>query len=47
MSPQLTPAMIGKTSDDSLFALMYTLDDDDDFTDPSVWIKSKAKKLLT
>jgi len=30
----------GKTSDDSLFALMYTLDDDDDFTDPSVWIKA-------
>ena len=30
----------GKTSDDSLFALMYTLDEGDDFTDPSVWIKA-------
>ena len=30
----------GKMTDDSLFALVYTLDDDDDFTDPDVWIKS-------
>ena len=30
----------GKAKDDSLFALVYTLDDDDDFGDPSVWVKS-------
>ena len=30
----------GKATDDSLFPLIYTLDEDDDFTDPSVWIKS-------
>lgn len=30
----------GKINDDSMFALVYTLDDDDDFTDPSVWVKS-------
>ena len=27
-------------TDDSLFALVYTLDEDDDFTDPDVWIKA-------
>ena len=26
--------------DDSLFALVFTLDEEDDFTDPSVWIKA-------
>lgn len=30
----------GKTTDDSLFPLIYTLDDDDDFTDQAVWIKA-------
>lgn len=30
----------GKATDDSLFPLIYTLDEDDDFTDPDVWIKS-------
>ena len=30
----------GKSTDDSLFALIYTLDEEDDFGDSSVWIKS-------
>ena len=30
----------GKAKDDSLFALVYTLDEDDDFGDPSVWVKA-------
>jgi len=30
----------GKTVDDSLFPLIYTLDEDDDFTDPTVWVKA-------
>ena len=30
----------GKVEDDSMFALIYSIDEDDDFTDPSVWIKS-------
>ena len=37
----------GKTQDDSLFALIYTLDEDDDFTDPSVWIKSNPSLDVT
>lgn len=30
----------GKTEDDSLFAIIYTLDDGDDYTNPDTWIKS-------
>lgn len=30
----------GITEDDSLFAMIFTLDEDDDWTDPAVWIKS-------
>lgn len=30
----------GITEDDSLFAMIFTLDEDDDWTDSSVWIKS-------
>ena len=30
----------GIKTDDSLFALVYTLDDEDDFTDPDVWVKA-------
>ena len=30
----------GKAQDDSLFALVFTLDEEDDFTDPAVWIKA-------
>ena len=37
----------GKSEDDSLFALIYTLDEDDDFTDPSVWIKSNPSLDVT
>ena len=37
----------GKTQDDSLFALIYTLDEEDDFTDPSVWIKSNPSLDVT
>ena len=37
----------GKTEDDSLFALIYTLDEDDDFTDPEVWIKANPSLDVT
>ena len=37
----------GKTQDDSLFALIYTLDEDDDFTDPTVWIKANPSLDVT
>lgn len=30
----------GTLKDDSLFAIIYTLDDDDDWKDPNVWIKA-------
>jgi len=30
----------GKATDDSLFALVYTLDEEDDFGDSSVWVKA-------
>ena len=30
----------GQATDDSLFALVYTLDEEDDFTDPNVWVKA-------
>ena len=30
----------GKAKDDSLFALVYTLDEEDDFGDPSTWVKA-------
>lgn len=34
-----TEVLEGVAEDDSLFALIYSLDDDDDWTDPSVWAK--------
>jgi phage terminase large subunit-like protein len=37
----------GKSQDDSLFAVIYTLDEEDDFTDPSVWIKSNPSLDVT
>lgn len=37
----------GKSQDDSLFALIYTLDEDDDFTDPDVWIKANPSLNVT
>ena len=37
----------GKTEDDSLFALIYTLDEEDDFTDPDVWIKANPSLDVT
>ena len=37
----------GKLQDDSLFALIYTLDEEDDFTDPSVWIKANPSLDVT
>lgn len=30
----------GKVNDDSMFALIYTIDEDDDFSDSSVWVKA-------
>lgn len=34
-----TEVLSGTTEDDSLFALIYSLDDDDNWTDPDVWEK--------